>query len=283
MERPVQKQSPKYRVIIERINFLHKILLIYRLLHQSDEILTDELPLNISARPLELCGPSIQLYHTLNNKSNSDPNKHKIRDKVMSCLGHFLRKKGELDKKTIEGTLYAILDDIFNEMDADNDKILEDTKKEEYLDLDGIQKMRYVISYDEICNRFMREVDGVSLSARTFECADFEKVTHDRLISRCKQVFGGIPDNIGRDKDKRKALAFDRSTVKEAGESFDVISEIKILDHEESFEDTDEDKELWSIFERPQISLVTGTNPDLEGSKKEGFSPVIGDKHAQKR
>jgi hypothetical protein len=94
MERPIEKQSPKYRPIIERINFIHKILLIYRLLHQNDEILKEELPLNIYGRPLELCGPSIQLYHVLNNKSDSDPYKYKIRNKVMDCLGRYLRKKG---------------------------------------------------------------------------------------------------------------------------------------------------------------------------------------------
>lgn len=253
MERPVEKQSPKYRLIIERINFLHKILLIYRLLHQNDDILTEELPLNIYGRPLELCGPSIQLYHTLNNKSASDPSKYKIRDKVMSCLSHYLRKKGELDKKTKEGILYKILNDIFGEMDADNDKILRETRKNDYVDLDGSQNTYYVISYDEICNRFMREVDGVGLTARSFECADFGKVTHDHLISRCQEVFTGRHDSIGRDKDKRKALAFNKVNVKEVGETFEVISEIKILESEDPFEDTDEDQRLWSLLEHHQI------------------------------
>ena len=206
MERPVEKQSQKYKLIIERINFLHKILLIYRLLHQNDEILTEELSLNIYGRPLELCGPSIQLYHTLNNKPSNYPNKYRIRDKVMSCLSHFLRKKGELDKKTIEGILYTILDDISNEMDADNssESIRNETTKDGYTDLDGNKNLCYVISYDEICNRFIEEVDGATLSARTFECADFGKLTHDRLISRCKEVFGGLVHSIGSNKLRRR-------------------------------------------------------------------------------
>ena len=96
-------------------------------------------------------------------------------------------------------------------MDADNDKILAETRKSDYNDLlDGNRKTSYVVSYDEICNRFIREVDGVSLSARTLQSADFGKVTHDKLISKCREVFGGLNDNIGRDKEKRKALAFNR-------------------------------------------------------------------------
>jgi hypothetical protein len=173
----------------------------------------------------------------------------------------------------MEGILYEILDDIFNEMDADNDNIKQETRKSEYKDLiDGNIKTSYVVSYDEICNRFIREVDGASLSARTFECADFGKVTHDRLISRCREVFGGLHDNIGRANDKKKALAFDMAAVKEIGENFEIISEIKILEKDESLEDTEEDKGLWSMFESPQISLPMGTNPNPEGSKNESFA-----------
>jgi hypothetical protein len=199
MERPVNKQAAKYRLIIERINFLHKILLVYRLVHHSDDLMTNELPLNIFGRPLELCGPSIQLYHTLNNKAEDDPDKHKIRNKVMGALGHFLRKKGELDKKTIEGVLHKILDDIINEMDADNERIRHYTSREERTDLQGNEQTYHIITYEEICNRFMEEVEGESISKRTFECADFGKVTHDHLISRCRDVFGGTPENIGRE------------------------------------------------------------------------------------
>lgn len=247
MERPADKQSPKYRQIIERINFLRKLLLIYRLVHHNDDAITsEEVALNIYGRPLELCGSSIQLYHTLNNKADDDPTKYKIRDKVMKTLGYFLRRKGELDKKTVEATLYRILDDIFNEMDADNKTIKDQTKKEIYRDLEGKENTSYVVSYEEICTRFMREVEGVTISARTFECADFDRVTHDRLISRCRDVFGGTLQDIGRDQDKKKGLNFDKAVVKEAGQNFEVVSEIKILEHQEIFEDTAEDNELWS-------------------------------------
>ena len=112
-------------------------------------------------------------------------------------------------------------------------------------------------------------------------------MTHDRLISRCKEVFGGLVQSIGRNKQKKKALAFDKTAVKEAGESFEVDSEIKILDQDETFEDTDEDQKLWGLLTNDSlftgnkqssatettehVSLVTGTNPDPKWSKNEGF------------
>lgn len=284
MERPADKQSPKYRPIIERINFLRKLLLIYRLVHHDDDVITsEEVPLNIYGRPLELCGSSIQLYHNLNNNADNDPAKYKVRDKVMKALGHFLRRKGELDKKTVEATLYRILEDIFNEMEADNEEIKKHTRLEVRMDVADptVTKQFFVVSYDEICNRFMREVEGVSVSARTFECADFDKVTHDRLISRCRDVFGGINQDIGRDKDKKRGLSFDKGLVKEAGQNFEVVSEIKILEYEEIFEDTAEDNELWSKMVR--LNNKVGTNPLIDHPKYEGFGPTIGDKHAQKR
>ncbi len=81
-----------------------------------------------------------------------------------------------------------------------------------------------------------------------------------------------------------------------------MVSEIRILDHEEVFEDTAEDNELWSVYglakpnpkEEPKQHNgpetgsgsqpeKVGTNPLIENPKNEGFSPTIGDKHAQKR
>ena len=65
-------------------------------------------------------------------------------------------------------------------------------------------------------------------------------------------MFGGVPASIGRDKEKKKALEFDKAVVKEAGDSFEIVSEIKILEHDEVFEDSAEDKELWSIIDQRQ-------------------------------
>lgn len=169
-------------------------------------------------------------------------------------------------------------------MEADNEEIKKHTRLEVQQDIadPAITNQNFVVSYDEICNRFMREVEGVSISARTFECADFDKITHDRIISRCREVFGGINQDIGRDKDKKKALSFYKAVVKEAGQNFEVVSEIKIIEQEETFQDTPEDRELWSKVAGLSNDKA-GTNPLIDHPKNEGFSPNISHKHAQKR
>ena len=77
-------------------------------------------------------------------------------------------------------------------------------------------------------------------------------------------------------------MSFDKTFVKEAGENFEVVSEIQILEHEERFEDTAEDNELWSKVAGLSNNKV-GTNPLNENPKNEGFGPNISDKYAQKK
>jgi hypothetical protein len=70
MERPIDKQLPKYRRIVSRIDFLCKVSLIFRLPHHYDTI--EVVPLNIFARPLELCGPAIRVF---NSDTLADPSR----------------------------------------------------------------------------------------------------------------------------------------------------------------------------------------------------------------
>ena len=62
MECAREKQLPKYRLIISRINKLRKLFLIYKLMHQNDAI--EEINTNIDARALELCGPALRLFNS---------------------------------------------------------------------------------------------------------------------------------------------------------------------------------------------------------------------------
>jgi hypothetical protein len=89
------------------------VSLIFRLLHHADTI--EEVPLNIFARPLELCGPAIRV---LNFDTLADPSR-KALPEVMNALSHFLKKKGELDKKTIEVVIYGVLSELFKQIDIE--------------------------------------------------------------------------------------------------------------------------------------------------------------------
>ena len=225
MERQSENQLPKYKTIISRITFLRKASLIFKLLHNSD--IVEEVTANIDGRPLELCSPALRLF----NSDSMTCRDKKALQEVKNALSHFLRKKGELDKKTIQSVIYEVLNKIFNEMDrciAEEESY--DCKKEIISDVQGIEKTFYTISYDNLCHRIMEEVEGNLISQRTFESADFGKTTHDSLLAECRSVFGAKNARIRKEKDNKKALKFDRIEVNDAGKSFDIVSDIKIFD-----------------------------------------------------
>jgi len=66
----------------------------------------------------------------------------------------------------------------------------------------------------------MEEVEGILVSPRTFESPGYDRVTHDSLLEKCRRVFDGRDVSLGNDKNKKKALRFDKDTVTKAGETF---------------------------------------------------------------
>lgn len=224
MERSPENQLPKYRTIIDRINFLRKSLLIYKLIHSNDTI--EEIETNIDGRALELCGPTLRLFNSDILASEDKKALSEVRD----ALSHFLRKKGELDEKTIQSVIYRVLTNIFNTMDsgtADSSCC----KMENIKDVQGNDRVLYNITYEKICRSVMEDVGGNMISMRTFESDDFPEITHDALLNECRTVFGAKDANpIGSDRDKKKALMFNKQEAERAGRNFSVVSEIKIFD-----------------------------------------------------
>jgi hypothetical protein len=144
MERAPDKQLSKYRTIISRINKLRKLLLIYKLVHHGDTV--EEINTNIDSRALELCGPALRLFNS-QRLVNGD---RKALSEVKDALSHFLRKKGELDKKTIEIVLLTVIKRLFIQMD--NGESNELCKREGQTELDGTSKTIYTLTYDQICS-----------------------------------------------------------------------------------------------------------------------------------
>ena len=106
----------------------------------------------------------------------------------------------------------------------------------------------------------MEEVEGTPVSARTIESADFDRVTHDSLLSKCRSVFDGKNADIGRDREKKKAIEFDKSCVEEAGRNFEIVSEIKILEGREEviIEDPNDEQcgESWLLKQGRGLILI---------------------------
>jgi hypothetical protein len=239
MERAPEKQLSRYRTIISRINRLRKLSLIYKLMHHGDSI--EEINTNIEARALELCGPALRLFHSPRLASGDK----KALTEVKDALSFFLRKKGELDK-TIEIVLFTVIKRMFIKVDNGEDKEL--CKKEVLTELDGTSATIYTLTYDQICNEVMHEVEGTTITTRTFEAPDYGKVSHDSLLEKCRSIFRGQNIRLSDGKIKRKALRFDKNVVEEAGRTFDVVTDIQIYDDQIGKEEADEDPQVTSMW-----------------------------------
>ena len=235
MLKPLERQNPRYYEIISKITYLHKLLLIYRILHHGDII--EEADLNIDDRARELTSPQIFLFN-----SDMSPDKKALQE-ILPALSYFLRKKGELTNKTIEAVVYESLNILFEDKDKD-------TEPEIIVDLDGKTKTVYTISHKALCYKVTELADGDTQTIpneNAFYSTDFDKVTYKRILGICRQRFFGEPDSIGTGKDKVRALTFDKETVDKVGRTFEVVNEIKILNDREKDEvGEEEDSELWS-------------------------------------
>jgi len=240
MEKPPEKQLPKYRKIIERITFLRKLLLVYKLIHHNDTI--EEINTNIDSRPLELCGPALRLF----NSTKLANGERKALNEVKDALSHFLRKKGQLDEKTIEVVLYGVLKKLFEEIDEEG-LHSNSSRKNIESKIDGIPVTIYTLTYDLICETVMHEVEGIPITARSFDSADYGAVSHDFILQKCRTIFKAENVRISVDDIKKKSLQFNAKETHAAGASFDVVTDIKIYDEPQE-EDAPEDHEVTEIW-----------------------------------
>jgi hypothetical protein len=115
MQMSEDTRKPKYKDIISKINYLRKLLLVYRLLHHNDII--EEVPLNIDGRALELMSPHIYLFASDELAAEEKP----VLNEVLKTLSKFLQKKGEITKKTIDGIVdEALENELFPVTQADH-------------------------------------------------------------------------------------------------------------------------------------------------------------------
>lgn len=99
----------------------------------------------------------------LNSEQLAAPDR-KALDEIKPALSHFLRKKGQLDKKVKELVIYDVLIDVFEQMDkeevAPGTSTLLNTesyaKRKTKKDVYGGEDTFYLISYDEICSKVMQ-------------------------------------------------------------------------------------------------------------------------------
>jgi hypothetical protein len=208
-QKSVDKQNPKYKDIISKINYLRKLLLIYRILHHEDII--EEVALNIDGRALELTSPQIYLFSS-DKLISKEENKRVLHKKVLPALSKFLREKGEISEKTIEGIVYQALQELFktNKASAENT-----------LDVSNEMRTKYTLTYDEICEKVRELIDGEPdpYHSQTINSLDYQQITHNEILSICKDRFAESRDpvTIGTGNNRKKALVFFKEDVDKSG------------------------------------------------------------------
>jgi hypothetical protein len=233
MSKPVNKQLPKYRKIIEEVEYVRKLTFAFRMLRHDD--IVDEVNTNIDGRPLELTGPQIYLFcsEKLGAKYWSIPKEERketlLEMRILPTLSEFLRKKGQLAEKTLEGVIYQALKCIMSE-------------SVEIVPRSDSEKQPFKVAYDRIYDKVKEltdATDSTSPNEHAIYSVEYGKITHRQIIDKCKRAFHGCPDRIGN----TKALLFDKATVNKVGLAYEVINEIKILQ-----EDLDEDASCTDVL-----------------------------------
>ena len=116
------------------------------------------------------------------------------------------------------------------------------------IDVNGKEIATYTISNEYICDSVRKMVDGTpstNLNEYAFYSTDYGKITHKRILKICRDRFSAEPDSLGTGNEKARALTFDKKTVEKIGKTFEIISEIKIVQSNTDGEESD--TEDWEI------------------------------------
>jgi hypothetical protein len=176
MRKPIDKQLPKYRDTISKINYLRKLLLVYRILHHEDII--EEVNLNIDGRAFELTSPQIFLF---NSETLASREEKPALKEVLKMLSKFLQKKGELTKNTLEGVVHEALEkELYPTLTPTN-----------IIDVSGKSIMTYTIPHREIIDKVIQLTDGIpstNQKDQAFYSTGYSRITHKRILKIYREV-----------------------------------------------------------------------------------------------
>jgi hypothetical protein len=249
MEKPASKQLPKYKQIVKEVEYVKKLTFIFRMLHYEDMI--EEVELNIDGRPLELTGPQIYLFASekLGSTYHAIPkdkrNETLLEKEILPTLSEFLRRKGQLAEKTIEGVIYEALKRLMSYV----------------IDVPGAEKQLFKVAYDRLYDDITELTDATPSTdpnEHAIYSVEYGKISHRRIIDCCKHQFMAENDRIDNGEIKKRALLFDKTLVAKIGKSYEIINEIKILDGS-----TDESRSSY------EYGALTSTNTSVSSPATE--------------
>jgi hypothetical protein len=172
-----------------------------------------------------------------------EEDKRVLHKKVLPALSKFLREKGEISEKTIEGIVYQGLQELFESNTAENT-----------LDVNNETRTKYTLTYEDICEKVRELIEGEPdpYHPQTINSLDYGQTTHNEILAICKDRFSENRDpvTIGTGNNKKKALVFFKEDVDKAGKSFDVITEIEIVERKPDESSEEQDQGMWEEWKQ---------------------------------
>jgi hypothetical protein len=259
MEKPLERQSPKYKQIVAKVEYVRKLTFIFRMIHYNDTI--EELDTNLDGRPLELTGPQIYLFASKElgssyRMASSDAHRKDsiLTKEVLLTLTEFLKKKGQLTQKTLQSVIWDALKSL--ESTGQNERLIthfQDVPEVNTGKTRNLVQIGYSLIYDRV-KEFTDGKDSTIPNEQAFYSADYGKITHRQILKICQNTFRGEPGRIdvsGSSKRiQTRSLTFDKEIISKVGKTFEPITKIEILEKEDDKEEQKSDATQQQNFDK---------------------------------
>jgi hypothetical protein len=279
MEKPIGKQSPKYKQIVAEVEYVRKLTFIFRMLHYNNMI--EEVETNIDGRPLELTGPQIYLFaskelgSSYRMASSDDQRKNCLLIKeILPTLTKFLEKKGQLTKKTLQSVIWDALESLNST--GRNETLIIHSNSVPEVNTGRIRNL-IEIAYELIYNKAKELTDGkdsTTLNEQAFYSADYGKITHRQILKICQNTFRGEPGRIdvtvSTGRIQTRSFIFDKDILMRVGKTFEAVTEVKVLEDgkEEQKSDATEQRNFGN-YEEMRENEQSNTAGQSEGNISE--------------
>ena len=156
----------------------------------------------------------------------------------------------------------TIAEDELDDIDQDHDKkhiykVGVDIHEVVPRTLDGNKSSRSSKYYLPFCYKIFAAEESSDSSKMGY------KVTHNRILKCCRDIFKAKDDWTDSGNDKTRALRFDKEIILKVGSTFEVIPEIKILHKDDS--DAKDDQTIWKDWDRSDNSEDIAREDLVEG------------------
>jgi hypothetical protein len=204
-----------YKLLLDELVDIRKVLLVYRLLHYSNPV--PNVKLTIKNRDKQLCKPLIRLFRYT----------RAVRE-LKQSLSRLLSEKKERKANTVDARVYTALTGLA-EKEVERERAQE--QKQASLDKDTV-----ILPFGSIWDALMKEVEGTTSpkNPRSMETAEYGLISQQSIGSILRDRFGC---EDARDN-KTKKLRFSRAKLEKLGTNYSSLDKIEIIEEASKTEGT---------------------------------------------